>query len=112
MPSLWVVIIAAIMIAVGAFLLYNIDRGLADNNLLKVVLPGILLVGLGIYLLFSGISVELLKRKAWGLGLFLFGIWFTFRFPDTAEHQPAAMGWMGFIIGIVSIVIGIWLVFF
>lgn len=100
------------MVAVGAFLLYNLDRGLTDNNLLKVMLPGIALIALGIYLIFSGIPVEVIKKKVWGIGLSLFGFWFAFRFPGAMEHQPKEMGWTGFVVGIICLVVGVWLVFF
>ena len=112
MPAIWIVILAAILIAVGAFLLYNLDRGLAENNLLKVILPGIILVGLGLYLIFGSIPVEVIKKKVWGIVLFFFGWWLAFRFPAALEHQPKEFGWTGFVMGIISVVIGVWLIFF
>ena len=112
MPALWVVLLAAILIAVGAFLLYNLDRSLEDTKLLWVILPGIVFVGLGLYLIFGSIPVEVIKKKVWGIVLFLFGWWFAFRFPGTYEHQPKEFGWTGFVVGTISLVIGVWLIFF
>jgi uncharacterized membrane protein HdeD (DUF308 family) len=112
MPALWVVILAAILIAVGVFLLYNLDRDIADNKLLKIVLPGIVLIVLGMYLLFGNIPVEVIKKKVWGIVLSAAGFWTAFRFPDNMDHQPEAFGWTAFIFGIMLMIVGIFLVFF
>jgi len=44
-----------------------------------------------------------------GAGCILFGFFMVVYFPDSEEIQPSNMGWTGVLIGIFSILLGIYL---
>jgi len=44
-----------------------------------------------------------------GVGCILFGFFMVVYFPDTEDVQPPNMGWTGVLIGIFSILLGIYL---
>jgi len=51
----------------------------------------------------------MILTKLFGVGCILFGFFMVVYFPDTEDAQPPAMGWTGVLIGIFSILLGIYL---
>lgn len=104
-------VVAAIMIALGIFMLYFLDRDVSDKMMYSALFGGGALVLVGIYLLFYTIPAEIIKRKVLGLALSGAGFWLTFKFPGAVEYQ-GEMGYTGIIFGIILLVVGIWWLLF
>jgi len=51
----------------------------------------------------------MILAKLFGVGCILFGFFMVVYFPDTEHLQTPAMGWTGVLIGIFSILLGIYL---
>jgi len=52
----------------------------------------------------------MILTKILGAGCILFGFFMVVFFPDASEHQQTSMGWTGVLIGIISILLGIYLI--
>jgi len=53
-----------------------------------------------------------LAGSAAGILLILFAIFMIFFFPNAEDHQSSHFSWLGIKIGVVSLIIGVILVFF
>ena len=51
----------------------------------------------------------MILTKLLGAGCILFGFFMVVYFPDSEQTQPPNMGWTGVLIGIFSILLGIYL---
>jgi len=51
----------------------------------------------------------MILTKLFGVGCILFGFFMVVYFPDSEEIQPPGMAWSGILIGIFSILLGIYL---
>ncbi len=105
-------IVAAILIAFGIFLLYFLDRELEENKMYMVLFLGLALVALGIFTIFYAIPVELIKMKVLGLAMSVAGFWLAFKFPGATEVQGEGFGLTGIILGLIILVIGLYLFIF
>lgn len=104
-------VVAAILIALGIFILYFLDRGIKDKEMYGAMFGGGILLLAGIYLLFYTIPADIIKRKVLGMAIGTIGFWMTFKFPGATEYQ-GEMGYTGIIFGIIMLVVGIyWLLF-
>lgn len=104
-------LVAAILIALGIFILYFLDRDIEDKKMYVALFGGGALVLGGIYLLFYTIPADIIKRKVIGLFLSIVGFWMTFKFPGATEYQ-GEMGYTGILLGLVMLIFGIyWLLF-
>lgn len=104
-------VVAAILIALGIFILYFLDRKVEDQKMYWALFGGTGLLLAGIYLLFYAIPTEIIKRKVIGLILSVVGFWLTFKFPGATEYQ-GEQGYTGIILGIITLVVGIYLLLF
>ena len=106
-------IFGLIVVAIGFYLVYMLHKnkynGLKTSIILLISL--VLLFG-GLYILTYNISFELIKRRVYGLILFIMGFWLTFMFPADTEHQPEDMAHFAILIGLIVLAGGIWLMFF
>ncbi|MBW6462383.1 MAG: hypothetical protein K0B07_05035 [DPANN group archaeon] len=105
-------IIPAIMVGFGLFIIFYtaIRNEKAVNDLIfqKNIIFAILLVGIGAYILFSGVSASLLRMKFIGLVLALFGFFLTFKFPYCGAYNRGMDGtamFFGIIIFIVGLIV-------
>ncbi len=105
-------IAAAILIALGIFLLYFLDRELEENKMYLILFIGLAFVALGIYIVFVAISAELIKTKILGLAMAVAGFWLAFKFPGASEMQGEGFGFAGIILGLILMIIGIILFIF
>ena len=104
--------IAVVLLAVGVFLLYFLDRDITDNQMYIVFFAGLAFILLGGYIVFREIPVEILKKKLYGLVLFVSGLWLTFRYPSSNDIQPEGMSVLGIIIGLIFTIFGLYLFVF
>ncbi len=105
-------IAAAILIALGVYLLYFLDRDLEENKMYLVLFIGLALVALGIFVIFAAMPVELIKMKVLGLSMAVAGFWLTFKFPGASEIQGEGFGLLGIILGLILMIVGIILFIF
>ena len=106
------VVIASILIAVGIFLMYFLDRELEENKMYLVLFTGLACVALGIFALFYAIPAELLQKKILGLGLSAVGFFLVFKFPGAVDIQGSGFGYTGIIVGLFMLVGGLFLFIF
>jgi len=108
--SLW---ISAILIGVGLFLAFLIEKLKAnDTKMYIALLTSIALIIAGGWLLYTNVPAELLRRRFWGIIITLFGAYMVFGFPSTSEYQTEGFGYTGILIGLVSLIGGIYLLLF
>ena len=105
-------IAAAILIALGVYLLFFLDRDIEENKMYLVLFIGLTLVALGIYIIFAAMPVELIKMKVLGLSMAIAGFWLTFKFPGATEMQGEGFSLMGIILGLILLVVGLVLFIF
>ncbi|MCK5593771.1 MAG: hypothetical protein KAI18_00865 [Candidatus Aenigmarchaeota archaeon] len=103
-------LIPAIMVGLGLFIIFYtaIRNEKAVNDLIfqKNIIVSILLVGIGSYILFSGVSAALLRIKFIGLVLTLFGFFLTFKFPYCGQYNRG-MDATAMFFGIIILIIGL-----
>ncbi|RLG14289.1 MAG: hypothetical protein DRN71_03290 [Candidatus Nanohalarchaeota archaeon] len=100
-------IAAAILVALGIYLLYFIDRELEENKMYLVLFVGLALVALGIFVIFATMPVELIKMKVLGLSMAVAGFWLAFKFPGASEIQGESFGLLGILLGLIIMIVGI-----
>ncbi len=106
-------LLSAIFIGVGLFLAFLIEKLKAsDKKMYLALFFSIALIVLGGWMLYTSVSAELLKRRFWGILITLFGAYMIFGFPSTTEYQTTEFGYTGILIGLVSLIGGIYLLLF
>ncbi len=106
-------LLSAILIGVGLFLAFLIEKLKGnDTRMYIALLASIVLIIAGGWLLYSTVSAEILQRRFWGIIITLFGAYMVFGFPSTTEYQTEGFGYTGVLIGIVSLIGGIYLLLF
>lgn len=106
-------LLSAILIGVGLFLAFLIEKlKKNDTYMYLALIASIALIVAGSWLLYSTVSAGLIKRRLWGIAITLFGAYMVFGFPGTAEYQTPEFGYTGILIGLVSLIGGIYLLLF
>ena len=104
--------VAALLVGIGIFLLYFLDRDIDDNKLYIALFTGIATLIGGVYLLFYSVPTEVIRQKVIGFILVLAGFWMVFKFPSAMDYQPEGMGLTGVLIGLVLLILGLyWFIF-
>lgn len=102
--------IPALLIGIGLFIIsYTVirnEKGVNDLIFQKNVLAAIVLIGVGSYVLFYGVSSVLLKQKFIGLLLTVFGFYLTFKFPYCNQYNRGMDGTAIFF-GIIILIVGL-----
>ncbi|NOQ55181.1 MAG: hypothetical protein GQ477_00060 [Nanohaloarchaea archaeon] len=108
-------LIPALLIGLGLFIIfYTVIRNEKDVNDLifqKNVLAAIVLIGVGSYILFSGVSSVLVKQKSVGLLLTVFGFFLVFKFPYCGAYNRGMDGTAMFF-GTIILIVGLVLLIF
>lgn len=106
-------LLSAILIGVGLFLAFLIEKlkG-SDTKMYIALIVSIALIVAGGWLLYTSVSAELLKRRIWGIVITLFGVYMIFGFPSTTDYQTESFGYTGVLIGLISLIGGIYLLLF
>lgn len=108
-------LIPALMIGLGLFIIYiivikNSDK-FNDFTVPKNIIYALILIGVGIYILFSSISSAVLIKKLAGLVLTLLGFFLVFKFPYTGEYNRGFEG-TGIFFGVVILIVGLIMLIF
>lgn len=106
MGSIIFIIIAAILIAFGFFFVYHLDRDIGEKYANMVLIGGLVLIGLGGFILVKVLTWPVLKIKLIGLVVMLAGYWLVTKFPDVTDYQQEGLGWTAVIMGVVLMIIG------
>jgi hypothetical protein len=106
------IIIAALLIVFGFFILYRLDRGISDKEVLLIIILGFLSIASGAWIIIRGIGLWTIIKKLIGLCLLGIGGFLTISFPDVTDYQPEGFGLTGIFIGLVMLVLGIYLILF
>ena len=86
-------------------MLISIAMGLQRDILIGLAIVGVILLMAAVL-----IGLLFLLTKALGLLLVLAGIFMMRFFPDISEFQPFGMSKLGIVIGVISLIAGIWLI--
>jgi len=106
-------LLSAILIGVGLFLAFMIEKLKAsDTKMYLALAASIILIVAGGWMLYTSVSADLLKRRLWGIIITLFGAYMIFGFPASTDYQPAGFGYTGVLIGLISLIGGIYLLLF
>ncbi|MBU4246426.1 MAG: hypothetical protein ABIF85_06885 [Nanoarchaeota archaeon] len=106
-------LLSAILIGVGLFLAFMIEKLKANDTKMYIALTAsIILIVAGGWMLYTTVSAELIKRRLWGIIITLFGAYMVFGFPSSTDYQPEGFGYTGVLIGLVSLIGGIYLLLF
>ena len=106
-------LLSAVLIGVGLFLAFLIEKLKKNDKYMYLALfTSIILIVAGGWMLYTSVSAELIKRRLWGILITLFGAYMVFGFPTTSEYQTEAFGYTGVLIGLVSLIGGIYLLLF
>lgn len=112
-------IIGAVLIAIGIFLFIFLGSIRAWGNTAMWVSILIALASIlgGGSLIAATVSWEIIRIKIVGLVLVLFGVFMFGYFPGISQiypsrYQPMAMGRFGMFLGLVSLLVGIYLLVF
>lgn len=105
------IIIAAILIAVGIFLIYFLDRVMKkeDWEMYVALGVGIVLILTGLYVAFYNIPIEILQKKLAGFIIGVIGFFLVFKAPDITDYQPSSFGGLSILIGLFLLIIGLYL---
>lgn len=104
---------AAILLAFGILVTYmSLEEGIDDQQLLVVLIIGIICIGVGLWILITKITLMLILKKLGGLILAGSGLFLMIGFPDITEYQSESMGKTGVFIGLVLFFLGLWFLFF
>jgi hypothetical protein len=107
------IILAAILIAFGVMAIYfSVGEGIADTRLIIILLIGVLCILAGAWIIINTITLAVLIRKLSGLAIAGFGLFMIIGFPDIEEYQPFGMSRVGILIGIFSLIVGAYFLFF
>ncbi|MFH0949375.1 MAG: hypothetical protein V1802_02715 [Candidatus Aenigmatarchaeota archaeon] len=107
------ILASALLIAFGILAIYfSLNEKIGDEKMLLVLLLGVACVIGGLWILTTKLTLAILLKRIGGLALLAFGVFMIFGFPDIDQYQPGDTGRAGIFIGIISIVIGIFLLFF
>lgn len=106
-------LLSAILIGVGLFIAFLIEKlKESDKRMYLALFASIILIVAGGWMLYNSVSAELLRRRFWGILITLFGAYMVFGFPSTSEYQTEGFGYTGILIGLVSLIGGIYLLLF
>ena len=106
-------LLSAVLIGLGLFIAFLIEKLKGDDKMMYLALiSSIVLIVAGGWLLYTTVPAEIVKRRFWGVLITLFGGYMIFGFPTTEEYQTAAFGYTGILIGLVSLIGGIYLLLF
>jgi|GEM_PF-1694058 len=106
-------LLSAILIGVGLFIAFLIEKlKESDKKMYLALFASIILIVAGGWMLYNSVSAELLRRRFWGVVITLFGAYMIFGFPSTSEYQTTEFGYTGILIGLVSLIGGIYLLLF
>lgn len=106
-------LLSAILIGVGLFIAFLIEKlKESDKRMYLALFASIILIVAGGWMLYNSVSAELLRRRFWGLLITLFGAYMIFGFPSTSEYQTKEFGYAGILIGLVSLIGGVYLLLF
>ncbi|MBI4018608.1 MAG: hypothetical protein HY368_03290 [Candidatus Aenigmarchaeota archaeon] len=107
------IIAAAVLIAVGLFVIFfSIDSDANDSKLLFMLFLGVVLIFAGGWLILSKLTWGVVVRKVAGLFLGALGFFLFAWFPDIQDYQKVGMTKTGIFFGIVFFIIGLYLLLF
>lgn len=107
------IILAAVLIAFGVLSIWlSINGDVNDKNLIIILLVGVAAIVGGIWIILTHITLWILLAKLAGLILVGIGVFLIIGFPDVADYQRPDMSSTGVFIGIVLLIIGAYLLFF
>ena len=105
------IIIASILIAFGILIiLFSIELGFDDQKSIAILILGIFSIFIGAYIFFLKVDLIFVLRKIGGTLTTLFGLFMIIGFPDALSHQKIGFSKLGVLIGLVSTIVGIWLI--
>lgn len=108
--ELW---ISAILIGVGIFLLFLIEKLKGDDTRMYIALfTAIGMIIAGGWLLYTNVPHEILKKRFWGIIITLAGAYLVFEYPQSTDYQPQNFGYTGILIGLILLIAGIYMLFF
>ncbi len=108
-------LIPALLIGLGLFIIYILviknDKKFNDLNFPKNVIIGLILFGVGSYILVSSIPSAVLTKKLIGLVLTLLGFFLVVWFPYTSEYNRG-FEVTGIFFGVVILIVGLIMLIF
>ena len=108
-------LILSLLIGFGLFIIYILviknDKNFNDLNFQKNVIIGLILFGVGSYIIFSAIPSAVLTKKLIGLVLTLLGFFLVFKFPYTGEYNRG-FEVTGIFFGVVILIVGLIMLIF
>ncbi len=106
-------ILGVVLFAIGVFLLILVHKNKYEETKLYFMLfLALSSLFLSSYLMFSDVSLEIIRRKALGFVLGGLGFLLTFIYPTTSDYQPVGMSYAGVFIGVLLLIGGIVMILF